>query len=193
MRRLQRSAAHLGAANWITLARLVLIAPTVWLLATERYFAAALCYGILVLTDVADGIVARARHETSYFGVIMDPLADILSTFAVFTVFVIDGFVPWWLYAILCVRYLMLGVGSAIISRRAGPIEFRATVPGKVVGVVQAACALWIMLAAARGDAHTPANGPLFAFLSLGFLSIVVSQAIIGYRHIRRASARARG
>jgi CDP-diacylglycerol--glycerol-3-phosphate 3-phosphatidyltransferase len=147
----------------------------------------------LIITDVADGMVARRRHETSAFGVFMDPLADILSTFAVFTVFVVDGLIPRWLYLILLVRYLMLGVGSLVLTRTSGPIDFHSTVPGKIVGVIQAAIALWIMAWAARGAPATPGDGPLFAFLALGFVSIVVSQTVIGYRHVRRAPPRVRG
>jgi cardiolipin synthase len=181
---------RLCVADQLTVLRLVLTAPTAWLLLQHRYPAAAAVYVVLIATDVADGIVARRRRETSAFGVFMDPLADILSTFAVFTVFVIDGLVPWWLYALLLFRYLMLGAGSLALARVAGPVEFHATLPGKIVGAAQAAGALWIMRAAWRGREETIRDGPLFAFLGLAFASIVVSQAVIGYRHVRRARAR---
>jgi phosphatidylglycerophosphate synthase len=184
---------RLGIADGITIARLVLIAPTVWLVAHRLYAPAALCYCALIVTDIADGIVARKRRETSIFGVIMDPTADILSTYAVFTTFMIDGLVPVWLQVLLTFRYLMLCGGSLFLARVVGPIEFRSTLPGKIVGVVQAAGVLWILGAAALGRVPTPASGPLFAFLALGFVSIVVSQALIGYRHVRRARTRARG
>src|SRR5712672_1628735 len=172
-----RGGAPFTIADRITIARLFLIAPTVWCLVRRHFVVAAVCYGVLILTDIADGMVARARRETSAFGVFMDPLADILSTFAVFTVLVRDGFIPLWLYLILLARYLMLGVGSLILGRTSGPIDFRSTVPGKIVGVVQASASLWIMAWAARGVA-TPGSGPLFAFLAAGFVSIVVSQTV---------------
>jgi phosphatidylglycerophosphate synthase len=182
-----------GIADWLTILRLALIAPTIWLLSRGEFVPAGFCYALLVATDVADGIVARRRNEMTPYGVFLDPLADVLSTFAVFTVLVIDGFVPLWLYLLLAVRYLMLGVGSLFLSRTTGPLEFNATLPGKIVGVVQAAVVLWLMRAASQGADTVPGGGPLFAFLGLGFVSIVVSQAIIGYRHIRRAQPRARG
>ena len=182
-----------GIADWLTILRLALIAPTVWLLARGQFIPAATCYAILIATDVADGIVARRRNESTSFGVFLDPLADVLSTFAVFTVLVLDGLVPLWVYLLLVVRYLMLGVGSLLLSRSTGPMEFHATLPGKIVGVVQAAAVLWVLRAASEGAGFIPGHGPLFAFLGLGFVSIVASQAIIGYRHIRRARPRARG
>lgn len=184
---------RVGLADWLTILRLALIAPTVWLLQRGHFFSAAICYAVLIVTDVADGIVARRRGETTPFGVFFDPLADVLSTFAVFTVLVIGGFVPLWLYLLLLLRYLMLGVGWLVLSRRSGPVEFPATLPGKIVGVVQAAGVLWILRAAAGGAGRAAGDGPLFAFMGLGFVSIVINQAIIGYRHIRRAPPRARG
>ena len=184
---------RIGIADWLTILRLALIIPTVWLLARGHFVQAAACYTVLIITDVADGVVARRRGETSPFGVILDPVADILSTFAVFTVLVIDGFIPLWLYLLLAFRYLTLGIGSLVLSRTSGPLEFHATIPGKIVGVVQAASVLWILRAAAQGHVRPPGDGPLFAFLGLGFVSIVISQALMGSQHIRRASARARG
>jgi len=184
---------RLTIADRITVTRLALVTPTTWLLIRHHVTAALLCYLVLVVTDVVDGIVARGRREASSFGTFLDPLADILSTFAVFTVFVIDGLVPRWLYLLLLVRYVPLTVASVILTRRYGPVDFRSTLPGKIVGVVQAAVALWIMYWASRGVRNAPGDGPLFAFLAVGFVSIVVSQALIGYRHVRRAHRRARG
>jgi phosphatidylglycerophosphate synthase len=184
---------RLRAADWLTLSRFALIAPTVWLVAHDQFLAGAACYLVLGATDVADGIIARRRGETSAFGVILDPLADILSTFAVFSALVFAGLVPLWLYLLLILRYVSLGVGALVLSRRWGPIAYHATLPGKIVGVVQAAGVLLILVATGLGVSWQPLSGPLFAFLGLGFVSIVISQAIIGYRHVARAVRRAKG
>jgi cardiolipin synthase (CMP-forming) len=183
----------LRIADWITIARLALIAPMTWLLVRGHFLPAAVCYFILGGTDVVDGIVARRRGETSAFGMFLDPLADILSTAAVFTVFVLDGFIPRWLYVLLLLRYVPLAVAALVLTRTTGPVDFSSTVPGKIVGVLQAAAAFWVMVWAARGVHPAPGSGPLFAFLAAGFVSIVVSQTVIGYRHVRRASPGARG
>ncbi len=176
-----------GAANALTVLRLVLIGPVVVLLARHDYQAALAVYALLAITDVADGVVARARREPSEFGVVMDPVADVVSTYAVFTVFVVDNLVPGWLYLLLTVRYAMLLAGSLGLFLATGGIEFRATIPGKVVGVVQAA-GVAVLMASAGGARLSPAvREALFAFLGLGFASIVVSQARLGWMHRRRA------
>lgn len=178
--------ASLGLPNALTLVRFVLIAPTVVLLADSRYLEALACYVVLFATDVADGIVARRRGLASDFGVIADPLADVASTFAIFTVFVVQGLCPGWLYGLLAFRYAMLFVGSIGLFWVTGPFEFRATVPGKIVGVIQAAGALLIMLGPLGGGLAPSTEGVLFTFLGIGFASIVVSQARIGWRLLRR-------
>ncbi len=176
-----------GLPNTLTLLRFVLIAPTVVLLLNGQVAGAALGYAILVSTDIADGIVARSRGPMSRFGVVMDPLADVFSTFALFTAFHSLGLVPGWLYAILIIRYGILFIGSFVLFLAVGPIDFQATIPGKVVGVVQATGAMAIFWGAARGGLPDPVREPLFAFLGLGFASIVISQLLIGWRHTRSA------
>ncbi len=177
-----------GLANTLTLARFVWTAPVVALIAGGALRSALGLYVLLVLTDVLDGIVARNRHQTSAFGVIMDPVADVLSTLAVFTVFVIDNLVPLWLYLLLAARYVMLFVGSAVLTLRYGSIEYRATIPGKVVGVVQALGAVLIMRGAMTGGLAPGLARVVFGALGLGFASMVVSQGFIGWRHIRTAA-----
>lgn len=177
-----------GAANGLTLARFVWIAPVCVLLVHGVYGGGLALYALLVLTDVLDGIVARVRRESSVFGAIMDPLADVLSTFAVFTVFRVDNLVPLWLYLLLAGRYAMLLLGSLVLTVAAGPVTYRATVPGKVVGVVQAAGAAVVMAGARTGGLEPGPAGTVFAVLGLGFASIVVSQGVIGWRHIRNTA-----
>jgi phosphatidylglycerophosphate synthase len=182
-----RGLTRLGAANALTLLRFVLIGPVVVLLAEHHYRAALVVYGLLVFTDVVDGVIARARREESEFGVVMDPVADVVSTYAVFTVFAVDNLVPGWLYLLLTVRYVMLLVGSLGLFLATGGIEFRATILGKVVGVVQAA-GVAVLMADAGGARVAPAvREVLFASLGLGFASIVCSQAGLGWMHWRRA------
>ena len=176
----------LGLPNALTLLRFVLIAPTVVLLADHRYLEALVCYIVLFATDVADGIVARRRGLGSDFGVVADPLADVASTFAIFTVFVIQGLCPPWLYGLLAFRYATLFVGSIGLFWATGPFEFKSTIPGKIVGVVQAAAASLVMVGPLGGGLDPTIEGVLFTFLGIGFASIVVSQTIIGWRLARR-------
>jgi len=176
--------ATLGLANALTLLRFTLVAPAVVLIGNGAFRAALVVYVVLALTDIADGIVARRRNQTGRFGAVMDPVGDVVSTFAVFTALLAHGLVPHWVYVLLCVRYAMLLAGFIGLFLATGPLDVNATPAGKIVGVVQA-CGAALILATAPGQ--PPAPGVLFAFLGLGFASIVGSQVVLGWRHVRRA------
>jgi len=176
-----------GIANHLTAARFYLIVPVVVLFGHGLYSAALVLYILLSLTDIVDGVVARRRNEQTEFGVVMDPLADVFSTAAVFAAFLAKGFIPGWLFAFLMIRYGMLIVGSFVLFLATGPIRFRSTIPGKIVGILQGlgiiiiACCLWRGIEWEQGIAPV-----LFIVLGLVFASIVVSQSVLGYRHLKR-------
>lgn len=174
----------LGLANRLTLARCVLIAPTVVFLIREHWVLFLAAYGLLVATDVADGAVARRRGERTDFGTIMDPAADVASTGAVYTVFFAKSLLPGWVFAILLVRYGTLALGSLWLSRAARPFRFRATPAGKAAAVLQAAGAAAVALLERAGPGwETGAGRVLFPLLGTVFGSVIVSQLVIGIRH----------
>jgi len=176
-----------GLANYLTIARFFLIIPTVVLFSHGFRVETLVVYAALASTDVIDGMIARHRHQRTEFGVVMDPLADVFSTAAVFAVFLAHHVIPGWLFSILMVRYGLLIVGSFILFLATGPIQFRATLPGKIVGVFQAIGVIIIVWCLWRGADWEETVGPvLFPLLGLFFATIIVSQLIIGYGHCRR-------
>lgn len=60
------------------------------------------------LTDFADGRLARAWHQVSRLGQVLDPIADRVYIAAVIVALAIRGILPWVLVALLIVRDLML-------------------------------------------------------------------------------------
>jgi cardiolipin synthase len=179
-----------GLANYLTMARFYLIVPIVLLFSHDFHAEALALYVVLGLTDIADGVVARARREQTEFGVVMDPLADVFSTAAVFATFLAHGLIPAWLFLILMLRYGMLIVGSFVVFLATGPIQFRGTIPGKIVGVLQGIGIIIIVWCVWRGLEWEQDIAPvLFPLLGLVFATIVLSQAINGYRHLKRYSA----
>jgi cardiolipin synthase len=177
---------RLGIANYLTLARFYLIAPVVVLFDDGHTMAALAAYVVLGLSDVVDGMVARWRGERSEFGVLFDPLADVFSTAAIFAVFLAHGLVPAWLFLLLLSRYIMLFAGSFLLFLLAGPIRFKATIPGKVVGVVQASAVTIVIVGVlSRAEWLERIEPVLFPLLGVAFSSIIISQLVIGLRHLR--------
>jgi len=183
---------RLGIANRFTLVRFLLIAPILCLIAWDRYFLWIAVYLVALLTDVVDGFVARRLEERSEFGVIMDPLADVISTAALFAAFFARGWIPGWVFAILMVRYVTLYAGALVLSVRGQPLRYRATPTGKIVGVLQGATAILIgVLVWSGGGALDRFGEVIYPFLGVIFASVIISQGVIGIRHARKGTVNA--
>jgi len=65
----------------------------------------------IFLTDLFDGILARAFHQTTRIGRILDAVGDYLLISAISIVYVIIDFIPVWLFVIVLGRLLVQGVG----------------------------------------------------------------------------------
>jgi cardiolipin synthase len=176
----------LGLANKLTLFRFALVVPVTVLVLHDRLIGALVLYAVGGLTDVLDGIAARRKRDKTQFGVMMDPTADILATTGVFGALCAKDLVPWWVFAVLMARYLSLGIGSLILTFTVGPITYKATRTGKIVGVLQAAAVILIIALTAAGvDWRGRVGVYMYPFLAVIFGSVIVSKLVIAIRHIR--------
>jgi cardiolipin synthase len=177
---------RLGLANRLTIVRFVLVVPLVLFVLDEAFIAALVVYGVVLATDVLDGIVARRKRERTEFGTIMDPLADIASTTALYGALLCHGLIPSWVFLVLMLRYLSLFAGSVALFLVVGPLKFRATPVGKIVGVLQGAAGIMILSMAGAGAQWQETIGvALFTFLGIIFGSVIVSQLIIAIGYVR--------
>jgi cardiolipin synthase len=181
----------LNLANKFTIIRFLLVPPLLYLIAGDRFTAALIVYIICAATDVIDGFVARLRDERTQFGTVMDPLADVFSTGAVFAALLVKDFIPLWVFVLLMIRYGMLFVGTTVLFFATGPLKFRATPVGKIVGVLQA-CAVILLVGFALGgvEMEPTAENYFYLFLGLIFCSVIVSQLVLGLRIINKRSVK---
>jgi phosphatidylglycerophosphate synthase len=181
------AARRLGWANKLTFLRFLLVGPICVLVADGLVVPALVLYGLSCATDVADGIVARRFREETAFGVLMDPAADIATTAGLFSVFFAKAYIPGWVLAVLAARYASLAAGAALIRFTIGPTTFPATPTGKIVGVLQAAAGILILVLSRTGMEWREQWGwALYPFLGIIFGSVIVSQLVIGVRHIKK-------
>jgi len=109
------------------------------------------CLGLAVLielSDLLDGMIARARKEVTDFGKVFDPVADSVSRQTVFISFMVAGIIPWWLYLVFfyrdafmqLLRIVCASSGVVLAARWSG--KFKAVLQGiatfAVLGVVLA-------------------------------------------------------
>jgi cardiolipin synthase len=97
--------------NILSLLRLTGVPVMVWLiLVPESDLLAVLVLAAAGFTDWLDGHLARAWHQTSRVGQMLDPIADRLYIMAVVLCLAIRELVPWWLVVALVARDVMIAL-----------------------------------------------------------------------------------
>jgi cardiolipin synthase len=128
--------------NGLSFARLAGVPVFLWLVLGMRTQAADWwAVGILIAsaaTDWLDGKIARALHQESRLGQLLDPAADRLYIVATLIALAVRAIIPWWLVILLAVREVMLaGVLSVLRRRGWGALQV------SFVGKAATACLLY--------------------------------------------------
>lgn len=109
--------------NVLSVIRLVLIPVFLWLLGTHQYGWALLVIVVSSLTDFVDGWIARRFDQVSRVGQLLDPAVDRLFIFSTLVGLAWQGFLPWWLVAVIVARDVFLAVlGIVLANHGYGPL-----------------------------------------------------------------------
>lgn len=90
--------------NHFTVLRLLLVAPTLALLAKEHYLPGFALFLFAALTDWFDGALARTRKQISEWGILYDPLVDKLLVGSALFLMVLQHLNFWLGVALLVVE-----------------------------------------------------------------------------------------
>ena len=130
--------------NKITLARIVL-APGFFCVFYFSYVPGEslvsiislwILFGMIEVTDLIDGKIARKYDQISDTGKLLDPFADSLSRLTYFFCFSIAGVMEFWIFLIILYRDLGVAFVRLMISRKG--IAMSARLSGKLKAVVYA-------------------------------------------------------
>ncbi|MFA6391638.1 MAG: CDP-alcohol phosphatidyltransferase family protein [Patescibacteria group bacterium] len=155
--------------NFLTLLRILFLAPIILAIQQERYILATVLFLFAYLLDILDGPLARVKNQVSEFGKVFDPTADKV---VFITVLIILGWqsLPHSLIYIIIgleVFLVLLVVIFAPLAKKIG-IEFQlgANVYGKIKMLFQTVgtIALFITLML---DAGTTPVTVIFSIASL--------------------------
>lgn len=119
----------------------------------QRRWAALGLFAFMALTDKLDGYLARRLHQTSRLGTLLDPAADKLllagSLIALcFPGIAPDGFaIPWPVTLGAYLKDIGVIIGAMVVFARAGKLEVRPSLPGRISTVAQFALVLATLLA----------------------------------------------
>ena len=109
--------------NIITIGRMVALLPLVWLMWHKEYKGALLVALIAGASDGLDGFLAKKYNWQGWLGGVLDPLADKLMMLCCYSVFVLQGVIPLWLYLLVVGRDVMIVAGASYYHFRIGKLE----------------------------------------------------------------------
>jgi len=158
----------LTVPNLISMARLAGVPVFLWLVLGPHADGWAVALLIAAgLSDWLDGKLARAWHQQSRLGQVLDPAADRLYIAATLAGLALRGIIPWWLVGLLVSRELVLGVALLALRRHSiGPLQV------SLVGKAATLCLLYafplLFLGSHTGDAALAARVTGWAFAIWG-------------------------
>jgi cardiolipin synthase len=118
--------------NALSVARLVGVPVFLWLVLGPHADAWAVALLIVsAATDWLDGKLARALNQQSRLGEALDPAADRLYIGATLVALAVRGIIPWWLFALLVVRELVVAGALGLLKRRMGFGTLQVSFAGK--------------------------------------------------------------
>ena len=136
--------------NLLSMLRLAGVPLFLWLLlGPQDDIWALVVLALSAITDWADGKLARLLDQYSRLGELLDPAADRLYILAALVGFVLRGFIPWWVAALIIGRDVLLAATLPVLHRYG-----YAALPVHYLGKAATFCLLYglPMLLLAQGD-----------------------------------------
>lgn len=169
-------------ANYITIARIILIPFVLVILLTEmdnKEFIALAIYLIAAITDSLDGYIARRFNQVSDLGKFLDPLADKLLVSAMLLVLVYLNDVEPWVAALIILREIFISVFRFYFLVRNA--SFSASVPAKIKTTCQITSIAILMI-----YKKLPFSNTLFTFGTILLYIAVLLTVYSGIEYVVR-------
>lgn len=109
--------------NIITLLRIVLVIPVIYLLLQREFSYALVLFFIAGLSDGLDGYLAKRNNWKTRLGSILDPLADKLLLVFAYLALGWLGEIPMWLVIAVMVRDVVIVVGAIAYHELVGEYD----------------------------------------------------------------------
>lgn len=153
--------------NALSFIRLLLVPVFLVLIIAGKDGLALLVLVVSSVSDYLDGVIARRFRQITRLGQLLDPAADRAFIFAALIGLAVRGVIPWWLFAAIVARDLMLVVlGLVLANHGYGPL------PVHHLGKAGTLCLFYalpiIMIGQAFPDATAIANPVGWAFALWG-------------------------
>lgn len=178
--------------NLLTVARMLLVGPLVYLLLQGAYPAALALAIVAGVSDWLDGALARRFRWQSRFGGVLDPLADKLLMVAVYAALAWLDHLPSWLFALVVLRDVVIVSGGTIYHYRIAKVEPQPTRLSKFNTICQILL-MWTVLTMLAGLAVPSGLIDSLIWLVAGTVVATLAQYVIVWslraRRVVRADA----
>jgi len=132
--------------NIISLLRVALVAPAIWLMLQLRYTEALVIVLVAGLSDALDGYLAKRFGWHSALGALLDPMADKVLLVASYVALAYLHLVPLWLAVLVLARDLVIVIGAAAYYSLIGRIEMAPSISSKINTVAQIVLVLVVII-----------------------------------------------
>ena len=164
--------------NILTLTRILLLPFFAATLYYEQYHYSLLVFIAASITDLLDGFIARVKKQITYFGTILDPVADKFFLLTSFIMMSKTGLVPMWLTIIVISRDLIVISGCFIIYLVTKNLDIEPSIVGKTASAGQFLLIGLILLSLNFNSDIT--------FLNYLFIAVAVLTALSGLHYVYR-------
>ncbi len=117
---------ELNLPNLITLARLLSVPLTIWLIFNQRYGAAFWVFFGAGVSDALDGFIAKRFDRRTRLGALLDPAADKAMLAGVYVSLGLAGHLPHWLVGLVVLRDFLIVLGFFLVhataAQQLGPL-----------------------------------------------------------------------
>ncbi len=137
--------------NAISMLRIALVVPVLWLILNGNYGWALLLFWIAGFSDGIDGYLANRFGWQSKTGALLDPIADKLLVAGMFVALTYTQHIPIWLTTIVLFRDVVIVGGAVAYNYLIKPVEGEPTPVSKLNTVVQLLFLLFVLSRAAFG------------------------------------------
>lgn len=109
---------NLNVPNALSVLRILLIIPFVWLFVENKIIPAAIVLVISGFTDMLDGMIARRFHQFTELGQMLDPLSDKMTQGAVVICLAVAQPVLIPLLAVFVIKEVLMVAGGIYLLRK---------------------------------------------------------------------------
>lgn len=165
--------------NIISILRIFLTIPIIYLLWVESYSFAFFLIFIAALSDGLDGFLARHYSWQSELGALLDPIADKILLVSLVIIFTAKGELPNWLMLIIVSRDVIIFVGALVYRWVTGAIKMQPLLISKVNTLLQISLVLLVAMKVADFWVSLPLLNAMIQVVALSTLLSGLSYVVL--------------